>query len=175
MATDSADLRRTWWLMAEVSAVGEGGEGRKSSFKYTSENKLHLGHKRCVWFQELMFGNLTLIGTKGTGAGGSVRTASTDSAPRPTSRALIEIDWRSDRRTTLTYINNIQIYKANNPIFLFVNPPLTSHTSLNWFPKPLEMCSNMLLPNWISPLGIYDIGYIVHVHITNNNLYILYM
>lgn len=41
--------------------------------------------------------DLTLMVTRGTGAGGSARAASTVSAPAPTSRALMEMDWRRRR------------------------------------------------------------------------------
>lgn len=104
MATDSADLRQMWWSMAEVCAVG-GQEKRRFCVMV---HKASVATPHCVFtsWEKQMYCNLTLIVTIGTGAGGSVRTTSTDSVPTPTSRALIEIDWKRGRSKTCTTRSN---------------------------------------------------------------------
>lgn len=87
--------------MAEVCAVGQ-RQREGDRFGHNAEN---IGSGNDVAFkpsiinqENIMFSNLTLIVTIGTGAGGSVRATSTASGPAPTSRALMEIDCRRRRR-----------------------------------------------------------------------------
>lgn len=73
---------------------------RRVVFKFTpttGKKKHQLQHNSV----SAMFYNLTLIVTIGAWAGGSDRTTSIDSLPTPTSRALMEIDWKKTRNPNI--------------------------------------------------------------------------